>query len=330
MLGGRSTSPSTIQVLLGNADALAEAARSEGRLGYRRASEAALALPLGFRAAYFFYRRVGIARLLGERLADRLEVLLVTRFVVERVYRFNGQQIGTLFGERIAAITREIIHRRRTMISGALDALRRQYPDYVTELEMRFLRQSTLRHEMTRYQSLFDEGLISHEVYQDLQRSVLGPHTADRRPRFDIGLDTRQLVKRLDILADLDERQLDRVCRLLRPRFAVPGDRIVRKGDRGNAVFFIASGAVEVILPERRVRLGSGEFFGEMALLAGRPRQADVVALSYCHFLVLRRTDLERFMRANPQARDTIHRVADARNAMNAADGAPSSEAGAS
>jgi CPA1 family monovalent cation:H+ antiporter len=329
MLGGRSASPSTIQVMLGNADALAEAARSDGRLGYRRASEAALALPLSFRVAYFLYGRVGIARLLGARLADRLEILLVTRFVVERLHRFNGQQIATLFGERIAAITREIILRRRTMLSGALDALRRQYPDYVMELEARFLRKSVLRHEMTRYQSLFDEGLISHEVYQDLQRSVLGPHTADRRPRFDIGLDTRQLVKRLDILADLDERQLDRVCRLLRPRFAVPGDRIVREGDRGNAVFFIASGAVEVLLPERRVRLGSGEFFGEMALLDGRPRQADVVALSYCHFLVLRRTDLERFMRANPQARDTIHRVADARRAMNAGERKPS-EAGAS
>src|SRR3984893_1342760 len=329
MLGSRSASPATLQVLLGNSDALAEAARSVGRLGYRRASEAPLALPLSFRAAYFLYGRVGIARLLGERLADRLEILLVTRFVVERVYRFNGQQIVTLFGERLAAITREIILRRRTMLSGALDALRRQYPDYVMELEARFLRQSVLRHELTRYQSLFDEGLISHEVYQDLQRNVLGPHTADRRPRFDIGLDTHQLVKRLDILADLDERQLDRVCRLLRPRFAVPGDRIVRQGDRGDAVFFIASGAVEVLLPERRVRLGSGEFFGEMALLDGRPRQADVVALSYCHFLVLRRTDLERFMRANPQARDTIHRVADARRAMNAGDRTPS-EAGAS
>lgn len=45
--------------------------------------------------------------------------------------------------------------------------------------------------------------------------------------------------------------------------------------------FFIVSGAVEVRLPVRHVRLGTGEFFGEMALLTGRPRQADVVALSY-------------------------------------------------
>jgi CPA1 family monovalent cation:H+ antiporter len=249
---------------------------------------------------------------------------------VERLHRFNGQQISALFGERIAAISREIIDRRRTMIAGALDALRRQYPDYVTELEAHFLRQSTLRQEMTRYQSFFEEGLISHEIYQDLQRSVLGLRAGNQRPRFDMGLDTHQLVKGLDILAGLDERQLERVSRLLRPRFALPGERIVRKGSRGAAVFFIASGAVEVILPERRVRLSDGEFFGEMALLAGRPRQADVVALTYGHLLVLRRADLERFMRANPQARETIHRVAEARRAMNAAVGASSSEAGAS
>ena len=94
----------------------------------------------------------------------------------------------------------------------------------------------------------------------------------------------------------------------------------MRKGERGDAVYFIASGAVEVLLPARRVRLGSGEFFGELALLSGRPRQADVVALTYCRLLVLRRSDFERFMKANPEARDTIRQTAEARQAMNSAD----------
>jgi CPA1 family monovalent cation:H+ antiporter len=155
---------------------------------------------------------------------------------------------------------------------------------------------------------------------------VLGARAAEQRPRFDIGLDTRQLVERLDILAGLDDPQLDRVCRLLRPRFAVPTDRIIRKGERGDAVFFIASGAVEVILPERHVRLGSGEVFGEMALLSGRLRQADVVALTFCQLLVLRRTDFERFIKANPEAKSTIDRVAAARRAMNMAEPAKSSD----
>ena len=322
MRSDRVASPAAVQVLLGNADASTEAARSEGRIGYRRAGEAALAFPIGFRIAYFLYRRLGIVRPLADRLADRLEILLIMRFAIDRLIHFNDRQVRPLFGERIAGITGEIVGQRRDAVAGALDALRRQYPDYAAELEARFLRQSTLRQELTRYQSLFEEGLIAHEVYDDLKRSVLGARAAEQRPRFDIGLDTHQLVGRLDVLAGLDERQLDRVCRLLRPRFAVPNDYIIRRGERGDAVFFIASGAVEVILPGRRVRLGSGEFFGELALLSGQPRQSDVVALTYCQFLLLRRADFERLMNANPDVRATINRVAEARRASNDAEAA--------
>lgn len=327
MLSDRIASPSAVQVLLGNADAMTEAARSEGRLGYRRASAAPLAFPLSFRVAYFLYRRLGIVRPLADRLADRVEILLITRFMLERLGAFNSQQIRAIFGDRLADITGEVLNQRRDAVMGALDALRRQYPDYAAELEARFLRQSTLRREITRYQSLFEEGLIAHEIYEDLKRSVLGARANGQRPRFDIGLDTRQLVERLDLLAGLDERQLNRLCKLLRPRFAVPSDRIVRKGERGDAVFFIVSGAVEVMLPDRRARLGSGEFFGEMALLSGRPRQADVVALTYCQLLVLRRSDFESFMKASPGARATIDRVVAARRAMNSGERAKPSDA---
>src|SRR5262249_19013869 len=144
MRGNRSASPSAVQALLAAADMLAEAARSDGRLGYRHASEATLALPSGFRPSYYLYRRLGITRFLAARLADRVELLLTTRFVVERLRRFNTDQISGFFGERLAAITREIVDKRRELIAGALDALRRQYPDYLLELEERFLRQSTL------------------------------------------------------------------------------------------------------------------------------------------------------------------------------------------
>ena len=137
---------------------------------------------------------------------------------------------------------------------------------------------------------------------------------------FTSVMHTHRLIERLDILSGLDDRQLDRLVRLLRPRFTVPNERIIRKGDRGDAVFFIASGAVEVALPQGPVRLGSGEFFGELALLSGQPRQADVVALTYCRLLVLGRTDFERFMAANPEARDAINRIARARHSMNQED----------
>ena len=82
-------------------------------------------------------------------------------------------------------------------------------------------------------------------------------------------------------------------------------------------MFFVSSGAVEVILPKDRVRLGSGEFFGEMALLSGARRTADVVALSYCQLLVLSAADFSRFLDMNPTAKEQIDRVMQERTLMN-------------
>ena len=323
----RIASPATVQVLLRNGDALVEGARAEGRVGYRRAAEAALSFPVAFHIAYLFYRYFGIVRFLADRLADRVELLLVMRLLVDKLLGFNNRRLVPMFGERITELTREIIERRRHGIADAFDALRRQYPAYVAALEVRFLRQSALRQEMERYRALYEEGLVPQELYDDLQRGVSGASAAEPRPRFDIGLDTHRLIERLDLLSGLDERQLDRVAGLLRPRFTVPNERIIRKGDRGDAVFFIVSGAVEVVLPAGPVRLGSGEFFGEMALLSGRPRQADIMALTYCRLLVLRKADFERFMTANPEAREAINRVAAARQSMNLEDGNRATEA---
>jgi monovalent cation:H+ antiporter, CPA1 family len=242
--------PGAAQVMLSNTDALAEAARGDGRSGYESASDAILGHPIGFRVAHFVYRRLKIVRALAERLAERLEILLVMRIVLGRLVDFNKEQIGKLFGERIALATGEIVSKRQQAVETALESLRRQYPDYLTELEVRFLTQSTLHHEMTRYQSLWEEGLISHELYEDLRRNTLAAGSSPlRRPHFDIGLDPHELVRRLDLLGSMDERQLEVVCGLLRPRFAVPHERIIRKGDPGDGVYFIASGTVEVVLP---------------------------------------------------------------------------------
>ena len=242
---------------------------------------------------------------------------MITRLLVDRLVKFNSERLGAFFGPRLTEITAEIIDQRREEVGDALDALRRQYPDYLTALEARLLRQSALRQELARYQALFEEGLIPQELYDALRKNVAAIPAAEPRPRFEIGLDTHRLIERLDLLSGLADQQLERVAKLLRPRFTVPNERIIRAGDRGDSVFFIASGAVEVRLPGRRIRLGSGEFFGEMAPLSGQPRQADVVALSYCRLLVLRKVDFERFLAVNSEAKATISRIAEERLSMN-------------
>jgi len=74
---------------------------------------------------------------------------------------------------------------------------------------------------------------------------------------------------------------------------------------------------IEVRVDDNRIQLGSGSFFGEMALLVQQPRRADVVAATFCRRLVLRKADFEEFMAENPDARAEINRVALARAEMN-------------
>ena len=97
-----------------------------------------------------------------------------------------------------------------------------------------------------------------------------------------------------------------------------PGDKLISKGGRGDAAYFISSGAVEVITDTQRIRLGRGDVFGEIALLTGEPRTADVRALGYCNLLVLSRADFRQLIDKDPDLQRHIAATAEQRQAMNA------------
>ena len=324
-LARRAASPSALQALMRNAEALVEGARNDGRLGYKRAAEAALAFPFSFRVAYFFYRQFGIRRFLEDRLGERFETLLVTRLLIHELANGGAKGSRSIFGERMAGLIDGILVARLNQTQSALGALRRQYVDHAASLEARFLRQSALRSEIGRYQGLYEGGLIPAEVYRDLSNRVEHAQNAEPAPRFDIGLDTGALVSRLDLFKDLDAGQIESVGKLLRPRFTVPKELIVRKGEPGDSMFFIASGAVEVVLPDSSIPLRSGDVFGELALLTGAPRQADVRALTYCRLLILRKAEFDRFMRENRDVRLKIYQIAETRTSANRPDDAEAS-----
>lgn len=75
------------------------------------------------------------------------------------------------------------------------------------------------------------------------------------------------------------------------------GEVVVREGDRGHTMFVVRSGQVRISKRVRSIErtlamLGPGEFFGEMAVLSGRPRSATATAATEIHLLEL---DEKRF-----------------------------------
>ncbi len=92
-------------------------------------------------------------------------------------------------------------------------------------------------------------------------------------------------------------------------------------------MYFISSGAVEVLVGGQSIHLEAGSFFGEIALLTGERRTADVTALDFCNFLVLDRRDFNQFMSRHPQLREAVSALANERRAMNLSRGPEAGEA---
>jgi len=314
----RTVSPHIVETLLVQVGRIAEGARQGGRVEYNRAARTLLGFPPGFRAAHLLHRRFRFDRPLMNKLADRFEMLLVSALVLRQLEAFTDRKLAPLLGRRVAELLKDIVALRIEGTRKALDALRLQYPDYAEALERRFLQQTAVRREQLEYQTLFDERLIGRELHSNLLHDL---HTVQEklaeRPQLDLGLDTRDLVRRFEMFSALDERSLKQVCGMFVARFAVPGETIIRRGDRADSVYFISSGAVEVSLPGHKVRLGRGDFFGEMALLSGRRRNADVTTLSYCQLLVLHASEFRRFLRINRTLRGQFEAIVRARNLMN-------------
>jgi CRP-like cAMP-binding protein len=96
------------------------------------------------------------------------------------------------------------------------------------------------------------------------------------------------------------------------------GKAIVREGDPGNEMFLIMTGTVRVITgtpkaPVELAQLKRGAFFGEVAVLTGRPRTATVVATSDVELIVFGRQELEPILRKYPRVRKLMQVVVEGR-----------------
>ncbi len=312
-----TASPRIIEVLVRNAAQIAEAARSDGRNGYNRAAKTLLAHDGFTRITFHLHRWMGFDRPLTRQLADRFELMMVRKVVLDELTIFNERRMPPLLGGRIADLLADILAHRRNATAMALEALRLQYPEYAAAMERRSLRRYALRLELKHYRTLKEEGLIGDDLFNHLRRELRGAEReAAARPKLDLRLSTADMLDRLEPFTMLGEAERRRLAADFKTSFAMPGQTIIRRGDRSRSVYFISSGAVEVVFPRERFRLGRGDFFGEIALLEGGPRVADVVALGYCRLLVLAQADFERFLDQHPHAREAIEATARRRMPM--------------
>lgn len=113
--------------------------------------------------------------------------------------------------------------------------------------------------------------------------------------------ETTQLLARTRLFAGVDAAGLERIAARA-TELEVPADRVIaRQGEIGTGFFIVVSGAVRVVRDgETIARLGPGEFFGELSVLDGRPRIAQVVSSGPTTCLALASWDFEAVVQEQP------------------------------
>jgi putative ABC transport system ATP-binding protein len=150
-----------------------------------------------------------------------------------------------------------------------------------------------------------------HRIIDAADRLV---HMVDGRIMSDVVLHDAlricEFLRPIELFKTLTPRQLTDIAEKMSKRHYAAGETIIRKGDPGEEFFLVSDGEVEVIRADREVaRLGPGNFFGEVALISGEPRNATVVAPKAVDTYVLGKTDFEAALAASQSFRDQLYRT---------------------
>ncbi len=117
-----------------------------------------------------------------------------------------------------------------------------------------------------------------------------------------------ELLQRVPFLAALDAADRKALAAAAKRRRFRRGEVIFHKDDPGESLFIIDEGSVRIYLPSPQgadltlAVLGPGDFFGDLALLDGRPRSASAAALPETETVALNRADFTSVIRSRPEA----------------------------
>jgi CRP-like cAMP-binding protein len=114
------------------------------------------------------------------------------------------------------------------------------------------------------------------------------------------------VLRKHPIFCDLDPEAFEQLCRYAKHATLKRGATIFSRGDPGNSLIAVISGTVKISIssPDGRSAIlnliGSGEIFGEVAVLDGQARTADAIANTNCEIFVIDRREFLPFVRSQP------------------------------
>ena len=122
-----------------------------------------------------------------------------------------------------------------------------------------------------------------------------------------------ELIKRVPLFSHCSKKELGLVAQIADEIDLPEGKTLIREGDRGREFFVLVEGSADVRRRNRKVNtLGSGDFFGEIALVSQQPRTATVTTSSPVRALVVTEQSFRSLLdRAPDVQRKVLQALAD-------------------
>ena len=122
-------------------------------------------------------------------------------------------------------------------------------------------------------------------------------------------------LKTIPLFSSLSEKALNTVAVFASETSVSAGKLLVREGDYSYDLIVIESGTADVIKSGEIIgSLGPGDVFGEMGVLAGAKRMADVIATSSMRLITLSKWDLKRI---STEISDQLQSLVEQRQQLN-------------
>jgi sulfate permease, SulP family len=182
------------------------------------------------------------------------------------------------------------------------------------DIEAVFEQARFLPNSQIRIFSEMDYGLewVEDSLLGVVAGNIVVPRTGDTTTMFGTALNSEMDLKRI-LSTQFDAESINLLISYCQTMKVAEGAALFRRGDPGDALYFIERGEVSVLLPlengqSKRLRtFGPGTVVGEMGVYGKQPRSADVVAKMNCRVRKLTAEDLGKLERENPEVAIKFH-----------------------
>lgn len=159
------------------------------------------------------------------------------------------------------------------------------------------------------YRTDFDSLLVKHP-----QISAALSHALQERLGANDDFSVEPHLKKIAVKGGLSRTQLDELSSLLQPRRYQGGGTISYEGSTGDEMFFIERGQVEIWATTQQgpillESLEQSDYFGEIALLSGRPHVGTAYAVTDTDIWALTKADFDSFLRRYPNLGVVLSRI---------------------